>query len=119
MLRVQEDDLEWDDNNLPSYQGEPFTGESVETMPDGRLLSLTTYVDGLDEGPFRVWSGDGVLVVEGTSRRGRPVGVSREWYPNGAPKIEREYSEQGELLRYRSWDEDGTVTEDYVRPRGG
>jgi antitoxin component YwqK of YwqJK toxin-antitoxin module len=88
-------------------------------MPDGRLLSLTTYVDGLDDGPFRVWSGDGVLVVEGASRRGRPVGVSREWHKNGARKVEREYGEQGVLLRYRAWDEDGAVAEDYVRPSDG
>lgn len=119
MIRVEEDDLDWDDNNLPSHEGEPFTGESVETMPDGRLLSLTTYVEGLDEGPFRVWSGDGVLVVEGTSHLGRPVGVQREWYKNGAPKVEREYGEQGDLLRYRAWDEDGAVTEDYLKPVDG
>lgn len=59
MLRIHADDLDWDDNDLPSRDGVPFTGESVETRPDGTLLSLTTYADGLDEGPFRVWSGDG------------------------------------------------------------
>lgn len=119
MIRVEEDDLEWDDHNLPSYAGEPFTGESVERMPDGRLLSLATYVNGLDEGPFRVWSGDGVLVVEGTSHLGRPIGVQREWYLSGAPKAEREYTDHGDLLRYRAWAEDGAVTEDYVKPTDG
>lgn len=116
MIRVIEDDLDWDDDNLPSYQGKPFTGESVETMPDGQLLSLATYVDGFPDGPHRVWGAGGVLVGEGTSRRGRPIGVQRQWYPNGTPKVESEYAENGEMIRYRAWDKEGAITEDFVRP---
>ncbi|MPZ83011.1 MAG: hypothetical protein GEV28_22510 [Actinophytocola sp.] len=47
MVRVEEGELDWDDDNLPSNCGEPFTGECVETTADGRLLSLSTYVDGV------------------------------------------------------------------------
>jgi hypothetical protein len=119
MIRVEEDDLEWDDNNLPSYEGEPFTGECIEVAADGRLLSLTTYVNGLDEGPFRAWSGDGVLVVEGTSHLGRTIGVQREWYSTGALKVERNYGEYGVLLRYQQWDEDGNLIEDWTQPTDG
>jgi hypothetical protein len=41
-----------------------------EYSRDGRILSLTTYVDGLGEGTFRVWTNDGVLVV---ARRNSPA----------------------------------------------
>ncbi|HEY0451513.1 hypothetical protein [Actinophytocola sp.] len=110
MPRVEESELDWDDDNRPYYRDEPFTGECVETAADGRLLSLSTYVDGLDEGPFHCWSGDGVLVIDGTCRRGRPVGTQREWYDSGAPKVERAYDERSTLVRMRRWAEDGTVT---------
>jgi antitoxin component YwqK of YwqJK toxin-antitoxin module len=119
MIRVNEADLDWDDDNLPWYDGEPFTGECVETAPDGRLLSLTTYENRLGEGPFRGWSNDGVLILEGTSHRNLPVGTQREWYGTGAPKYEREYGEQGRLLAYRHWDEDGNLVEDKSFPPPG
>jgi antitoxin component YwqK of YwqJK toxin-antitoxin module len=112
MLRVDEDDLDWDDHNMPVCNGEPFTGESVEYGQGGRLLSLVTYVDGREDGPFRVWTNVGVLVVEGRSRHGTPVGRQREFCDDGAPKVEREYSDKGELLRLKRWNADGAVTTD-------
>jgi antitoxin component YwqK of YwqJK toxin-antitoxin module len=112
MQRVDEDDLDWDDDNLPTYHGEPFTGESVEYGRDGALLSLATYVDGHDDGPFKAWTNAGVLVVDGQSRNGVPVGTQREFYDDGTPKVEREYSDKGELLRLKRWDEHGAVTTD-------
>jgi antitoxin component YwqK of YwqJK toxin-antitoxin module len=113
MIRVPEGDLDWDDDDLPSYQGEPFTGEAVEIAPNGQLLSLTTFVNGRPDGPHQVWGEGGVLVAEGTSRRGRPVGVQRQWYDSGAPKVESEIDENGETVRYRAWDENGNITSDW------
>ena len=118
MIRVHEGDLDWDDDNYPWLHGERFTGEVVETLPDGRLLSLSTYLDGRDHGPFKAWSGTGVLVVDGTSDRGLPVS-QREWFDDGSPKAEREYDGQGILVRSRLWNSDGEVTEDYVKPADG
>lgn len=116
MLRVDEDELDWDEDNLPSYRGEPFTGEAAEQGPDGRLMSLTTYVDSLPDGPFRVWTKDGVLIIEGQSHRGNPVGTQREWYDNGVPKAEREYDDEGGLRRLKRWAENGDLTSDEMYP---
>jgi antitoxin component YwqK of YwqJK toxin-antitoxin module len=112
VLRVDENELDWDEDNEPSYRGEPFTGESAEYAPDGRLMSLTTYVDGLADGPFQVWAKTGTLIVEGRSRLGDPVGTQREWYDNGAPKAEHIYGDGGRLLNVRNWDENGNLTLD-------
>lgn len=112
MLRVNENELDWDRDNLPWYRGEPFTGESAEYGPDGRLMSLTTYVDGQSHGPFRVWTNTGVLVVEGQSRDGSPVGTQREWYDSGALKVEYEYDAESTLRRKKEWAENGELVSD-------
>jgi antitoxin component YwqK of YwqJK toxin-antitoxin module len=117
VLRVDEAELDWDDHDMPSYRGEPFTGEVAEYGPDRQLLSLTSYVDGRLDGPFRVWTRTGVLIVEGRSRRGDTVGTQREWYPSGTRKVERAYDDDGELRRVTRWDERGNVTSDETYER--
>lgn len=114
MIRVTEDDLDWNELDLPAYQGEPFTGECVEFYRNGRLASLNTYVDGFPDGPQQLWTETGVLIGDGIRRHGSLVGVQRQWYDSGAPKVEQEYDDNGVMLRYRAWDEDGAITEDYV-----
>ena len=71
MLRVDIDDDEVDsDHDFCLYRGEPFTGELVEYGSDGSTVELTTYKDGLTDGPSRSWYWDGTLKRESTSRRG-------------------------------------------------
>jgi antitoxin component YwqK of YwqJK toxin-antitoxin module len=118
MMRVTEDELDWDDDNRPEYEGRPFTGECVEVATDGRLLSLTTYVDGVPHGPQRFWVGD-LLVGENFRRHGHLVGIQRQWHPTGTPKLEQEYSEDFVLRRYREWNEDGTLVKDWTKPGDG
>jgi hypothetical protein len=50
------------------------------------------------------WTNAVVLVVEGRSRQGTPVGQQREFCDDGAPNVEREYSDKSELLRPSSED---------------
>ncbi|MDT8910133.1 hypothetical protein [Amycolatopsis sp. PS_44_ISF1] len=116
MLRIDESDLEWSDDNLPYYHDQPFTGECVESMSSGALVSLVTYEDGVADGPFKHWSPAGTLTAEGASKNGKPVGVWRHWYPGGAVQSESEFDDHGNLLRRRAWAEDGTPTEEYTAP---
>jgi antitoxin component YwqK of YwqJK toxin-antitoxin module len=118
MIRVTEDELDWGDDDRPEHEGQPFTGECVEVASDGRLLASTSYVDGVPDGPQRVWAGD-VLIDENFRRRGHLVGIQRQWYPTGVLKLEQQYSEDSVLLRWRAWDEDGNLTEDWTKPTDG
>lgn len=91
------------------YNGEPFTCEAVEAVGD-QLLSQEFYVDGINDGPTREWWGDGVLKSEGTTRRGRPTGLYRDWHSNGRLACERVFDERGRLTEVRTWDENGRPT---------
>src|ERR1044072_850327 len=92
------------------HQGELFTGEVEERLGDA-VVSLDTYVDGVQHGPSREGYKDGTLRSEGTARMGLPVGVSREWHPNGPLGRERAFADDGlTLLEERQWDEGGQPT---------
>lgn len=92
------------------YRGRPFTGE-VEERSGGALISLDVYVDGVQDGPGHEWYEDGTPRSEGTVRQGRPVGVSREWHPNGVLASEQVFADDGlTMLADRQWDERGLPT---------
>ncbi|MEU5184935.1 hypothetical protein AB0G49_33355 [Streptomyces longwoodensis] len=92
------------------YRDELFTGEVVEHL-GAALVSLECYEGGLRHGPNREWYQDGTLRSEGTSHRGRPVGVSREWHPNGTLAHERVFADDGlTVLTDRTWDDMGRPT---------
>lgn len=66
-MRVDEDDLDFDTDDyiVVLYEGEPFTGEGVETDVDGNVLTLSTYVNGREHGPQYEWYSDGTPRVQG------------------------------------------------------
>lgn len=60
--RIDMDDPEADatgPDGLMYYRGELFTGEMVELYDDGTLFTLTTYVDGMEDGPSQGFYADG------------------------------------------------------------
>jgi antitoxin component YwqK of YwqJK toxin-antitoxin module len=110
--RIDIDDLEvdMDHGQRLLYRGEQFTGEVVEHL-GGVLVSLDVYEHGVRHGPSREWYEDGTLRSEGRARGGRPVGVLREWHPNGELAAERAFAEDGlTMLSDRAWDENGQPT---------
>lgn len=110
MIRVNEDDLDSEPYGPVLYQGERFTGEAEDRLPDGTLVSLTTYVNGLQDGPDKEWYNDGTLRSEGQFRQGVAVGVHRTWDPDGHLVREIEFSDDGRILRRRGFDTAGNVT---------
>lgn len=47
---------------------------------------------------------------------GLPVGVSKEWHPNGTLAAERVFAEDGlTLLADRQWDEKGRPTKNWLK----
>ena len=107
-MRVNIDNLDFNDDLQYFYDGEPFTGETVETAPTGEVIALTTFRDGIEHGPQRGWYRDGSKKSEVTAVNGLAVGTAREWHPNGQLAEESEFNDRGEMVRVQRWHEDGS-----------
>lgn len=107
-MRINIDDLDFDDDLQYFYRGEPFTGEAVETAPTGEVIALTTFRNGTEHGPQRGWYRDGSRHSEMTVVNGVAVGTAREWHPNGQIAEEGGFDENGEMVSLRRWNEDGS-----------
>ncbi|MCZ7377847.1 toxin-antitoxin system YwqK family antitoxin [Micromonospora sp. WMMC250] len=110
-MRVDYDDVETEDDLRVTYQGEPFTGEVVERSPQGQVIALTTYFEGMEDGPSAEWYPTGERKAEGNVRYGTAVGVHEEWHRNGNPASRVEFDNQGRMLSRQRWAEDGTPIE--------
>ncbi|WP_326767967.1 hypothetical protein OG978_28625 [Streptomyces sp. NBC_01591] len=112
-IDIDDPEVDMDRGQRLLYRGELFTGE-VEEHLGGALVSLDSYVEGVQHGPSREWYEDGTLRSEATAREGRPAGVSGEWHPNGVLAAEVEFSENGlRTLAERRWDEEGQPTKNW------
>ncbi|HEY0639652.1 MAG TPA: hypothetical protein VGD67_18550 [Pseudonocardiaceae bacterium] len=111
-MRINVDEADWDDDQRLLHRGVPYTGEVYEAHANGRLVALTNYVAGREDGPDWMWYPDGTLRSQGQSRSGRAVGLVRDWHPNGTLAEERLFDEHGDLRARRRWSDDGTLLED-------
>lgn len=110
MIHVNEDELESEPHGPVLHNGARFTGVAEDRLPDGTLVSSTTYADGLQDGPDKEWFNDGALRSEGEFRNGVPVGVHRTWDPDGNLSREVEFTDGGRILRRRGFNAAGEVT---------
>ncbi|WP_051901242.1 toxin-antitoxin system YwqK family antitoxin [Streptomyces aureus] len=114
-MRIDVDDPELDmgiDRSL-THQGRPFTGETVEADPrTGQVVAMTTYAEGLEDGPAREWYADGTDRAEGQCRRGIPYGRWRDWHHNGRLAVEKEYGARGTVRSIKKWSESGELIDD-------
>jgi len=81
-MRVNIDDTHFDDVLGCFYKGNPLTGETVETDADGNFIELTTFWNGIEEGPQLAGYSDGSRKYESILSNGHLVGVARKWYRN-------------------------------------
>ncbi|MEU0626655.1 hypothetical protein [Streptomyces sp. NPDC005989] len=117
-IDIDDPEVDMDQGQRLLYRGELFTGE-VEERLGGAVVSLDSYVAGVQHGPSREWYKDGTLRSEATAHEGRPVGVSREWHPNGVLAAEVEFSGNGmTMLAERRWDEEGQPTKNWRAGEG-
>jgi antitoxin component YwqK of YwqJK toxin-antitoxin module len=114
-IHVFLDDSELDDSLRLVHEGEPFTGELVNTYGE-TLIFLETYRDGWRDGPLREWYEDGTPKAEGMARHSLAVGTYREWHRNGRLAVEKLFNDKGRLVSEKHWDEDGTP--EAFRPTG-
>ncbi|MGK5738714.1 toxin-antitoxin system YwqK family antitoxin [Micromonospora sp. URMC 103] len=113
-MRVEYDDVETEDDLRVTYQGQPFTGEVVERSSQNQVIAITTYFNGIEDGPSAEWYPTGERKAAGTVRYGMAVGVHEEWHRNGNLAARSEFDDQGNLLSRYRWAEDGTPLETYV-----
>ncbi|MEV8206147.1 toxin-antitoxin system YwqK family antitoxin [Streptomyces sp. NPDC079189] len=117
-IDIDDPDVDMDQGQRVLYRGKLFTGEAEERLGDV-VVSLDSYVAGVQDGPSREWSKDGTLRSEGTARMGLPVGVSEEWHPNGTLAAEHVFTEDGLTLSAdRQWDEKGRPTKNWRKDEG-
>ena len=103
-MRIDEDSIFFDDDQLAWYQGKLYTGIAYSLYPDGSLARETQYVDGYQEGPERTWGKQGQLLSESRYHRNVLHGDLHEWYEDGSVKIRAKY-EYGVELEHDSWAE--------------
>lgn len=114
MTKVNFEDLEPSDDYLTMlYKGRLFNGIAVENDDQGRELSLTTFVDGQQNGLRQEWSINGRLLREQFLKTNALHGVSREWYENGQIMSDGVY-ELGICLKEKRWSKNGVLEKDYV-----
>jgi antitoxin component YwqK of YwqJK toxin-antitoxin module len=94
-IDLQVDTVEWDDGARLRHDGSVFTGEAVIHGYSGEVISLVTYRYGVEDGPRREWYEDGTPKSELVVRRGKVVGVARDWHPDGRLARERTFDEHG------------------------
>jgi antitoxin component YwqK of YwqJK toxin-antitoxin module len=116
-MRVDFDEVDWDDDLLLIHDGAPFTGEVVEKTRDGAVVAVTGYTDGYEDGPSTEWFPTGELKFHGVARRGWAVGVHQVWHRNGRLASERAFDDEGHQLSNREWDENGNLLEESIYRR--
>jgi antitoxin component YwqK of YwqJK toxin-antitoxin module len=108
-MRIDADDLEFDENDLArDADGKEFTGEAVTLYPDGSISSLQEFLSGIPHGKEQEFFANGTLEFDGLWNNGRPVNPHRRWHENGQLAEQREYGPIG-LARITRWDENGQL----------
>jgi antitoxin component YwqK of YwqJK toxin-antitoxin module len=108
--RLTDDDLILGDDYAIYHEGEPFTGISYDTRPDGTLWSEITYVRGLKHGPSRTLYPNGQVKSQTHYKLAYAHGWKEEWYPDGrikrrtlyelaVPVHVQEFNQEGKLIQ--------------------
>ena len=88
-MRVNIDDTDFDDGLRYFYKGEPLTGEAVETDPDGNMIEITTFRNGVEEG--RSWHG--TRTAHANTRACCRMGIPSAWCASGTATASSRKSE--------------------------
>ncbi|MFE3771504.1 toxin-antitoxin system YwqK family antitoxin [Streptomyces sp. NPDC057579] len=115
-MRVDEEDTYMEDDMRVYYEGEPFEGEVVTRDEEGRMISLVSYLWGVESGPQTHWHPDGTKKEEGTCSMGLAIGEWRRWHPNGQLAERSVFSPEGRHLFRQRWDKGGNPTVDKCHP---
>ncbi|QQQ74825.1 hypothetical protein IOD16_27340 [Saccharothrix sp. 6-C] len=111
-MRIDESETYVDDTQRVMHDDGPFTGEAEYRGEDGELLELTTYYDGIPNGPQEEYYPGGQVKSRGENHMGMAVGEWHEWHPDGKLAAHRTFSANGWPLHVKEWDADGVLVRD-------
>jgi antitoxin component YwqK of YwqJK toxin-antitoxin module len=114
MQRVPASSIEYPGDGLSYLDGRPFTGVAYTLGADGAERSQTEYRQGLRWGNTTERYDSGQPMVESVFHKGVLHGRAREGHPNGQLAEDGEH-EYGIALWERTWDENGSLEDDFVR----
>jgi antitoxin component YwqK of YwqJK toxin-antitoxin module len=109
--RVSDSELEYGEELIYRWRGEPFTGIGYDDSPPSGL-SEVSYRNRMQEGPAQDWYPSGVLRGESVFRENVLHGVVTEYAENGDVRSEAVY-EYGIALSKSERGEDGEFRQIY------
>ena len=113
MKRLTDDDLVLGDDYALYHDGQPFTGISYDTRPDGSLWSETAYTRGWRNGPSRTLYPDGRVKSQSHYKMALAHGWKEEFYPDGRPRS-RTLNELGVRVQEQEFDRDGNLIREWT-----
>jgi antitoxin component YwqK of YwqJK toxin-antitoxin module len=111
---IKYDDLEYLSEGLFLFNGQPFTGVTIDRNERGVKISEVPFVDGREHGMARSWHANGRLSMEGLYVHGESRGLVKEWFEDGSLKSETVW-EFGVPMRWEKRDRSGNVIEVFER----
>lgn len=118
-------------NEKGFYNGHLYSGIIFANHPNGKRKYQSTFNEGVDNGEFKEWNEDGILIkishykqgklhgkfnryysdgqkhFEVTYNNGEPNGEALEWYSNGQLKLRRIYENGVQNGSYTFWNSTG------------
>jgi antitoxin component YwqK of YwqJK toxin-antitoxin module len=94
---------------LAMYNGEPFSGYTIEKYPNEQLKSRTAYERGKKHGLSQKWFENGVLSFETTLKNGKIHGSNKTWWKNGHIRSESHFEEGIPHGVQRQWYQSGAL----------
>lgn len=85
---------------------------------DNKLKEQTTFENGVQNGVFKRFDLEGVLVLEGKLKAGKKVGVWTTWYDEVQKQEEKQYVDNLEDGKWTYWFIDGSVKREEVYKLG-
>ena len=76
-------------------------------FPNGNVEEQCHVRNGLLSGSYKVFYEDGMLRGEGQFRKGLPVGIWNNYYPNGEIMTIENHNRKGKLISFDGWNQDG------------
>jgi len=130
------------ENDKKYHNGELFTGYAISKMSNGNPFTLNGYKNGVKDGYYATWYGNGKIQQEGFFKNGVQDGINVEyyntgqkqrehhwvmgkknkawvsWYENGKKWTHRDFANDNIHGKIYVWDEEGVLGKEYFYSNG-
>jgi len=95
------------EKDLKYHEGKPFTGYAISKMSNGNPFTLNGYKNGIKDGYYATWYGNGKIQQEGFYKQGKQDGINLEYYDTGQKQREHHWIVGRKNGAWLSWYENG------------